>query len=252
MRLEGKVAVITGAGPGNGIGRAIALAFSKEGAKLSLNYLEGNNNDKATFYAELKDYETSVCVVEGDISKEDTAKELIETTLEKYGRIDILVNNAGISTPALLKDMTVSNWDRMIEVNLRSVFLTTRFALPSMISQRFGRIINISSQVAQKGSIEHCHYAAAKAGIIGFTKSLAMEVGEYGITANCIAPGPIMTQLMNEVSDNWRSKKMKELVIPRFGNPDEVAPTAVFLASSPDGNLYTGQTLGPNCGDVML
>lgn len=252
MRLEGKVAVITGAGPGNGIGRAIALAFSKEGAKLSLNYFEGNNNDKETFYAELKDYETSVCVVEGDISKEDTAKELIETTLEKYGRIDILVNNAGISTPALLKDMTVSNWDRMIEVNLRSVFLTTRFALPSMISQRFGRIINISSQVAQKGSIEHCHYAAAKAGIIGFTKSLAMEVGEYGITANCIAPGPIMTQLMNEVSDNWRSKKMKELVIPRFGNPDEVAPTAVFLASSPDGNLYTGQTLGPNCGDVML
>ncbi len=252
MRLEGKVAVVTGAGPGNGIGREIARSFSKEGAKLSLNYLASNNKVKNEFYEELKDYETEVCVVEGDISKEETAKKLIATTLEKYGKIDILVNNAGISTPTLLKDMPISDWDRMMEVNLRSVFLTTRFAIPSMISQGFGRVINISSQVAQKGSVEHCHYAAAKAGIIGFTKSLAMEVGEYGITANCIAPGPIVTQLQAEVSDDWKNKKMKELVIPRFGEVNEVAPTAVFLASSPDGNLYTGQTLGPNSGDVML
>lgn len=252
MRLEGKVAVVTGAGPGNGIGREIARSFSKEGAKLSLNYLASNDKVKDEFYEELKDYGTEVCVVEGDISKEETAKKLIATTLEKYGKIDILVNNAGISTPTLLKDMSISDWDRMMEVNLRSVFLTTRFAIPSMISQGFGRVINISSQVAQKGSVEHCHYAAAKAGIIGFTKSLAMEVGEYGITANCIAPGPIVTQLQDEVSDDWKNKKMKELVIPRFGEVNEVAPTAVFLASSPDGNLYTGQTLGPNSGDVML
>lgn len=252
MRLEGKVAVITGAGPGNGIGREITRAFAKEGAKLSLNYLANDNKVKEKFYEELEDYGTTVCVVEGDISKEDTAKKLITTTIEEYGKIDILVNNAGISTPALLKDMPISNWDRMMEVNLRSIFLTTKFAIPHMISQESGRIINISSQVAQKGSVEHCHYAAAKAGIIGFTKSIAMELGEHGITANCIAPGPIMTQLMNEVSEDWRDKKMKELVIPKFGTANEVAPTAVFLATSPDGNLYTGQTLGPNCGDVML
>lgn len=252
MRLEGKVAVITGAGPGEGIGRAIALAFVKEGAKLSLNYLASNKNVEEQFNKELVDYGENICVVEGDISKESTAEELIKKTIETFGRIDILVNNAGISTPVLLKDMSVLNWDRMLEVNLRSVFLTTKFAVPSMISQGFGRIINISSQVGQKGSVEHCHYAAAKAGVIGFTKSLAMELGEYGITANCIAPGPISTQLMNEVSEEWRSGKMKELVIPRFGKVEEVAPSAVFLASSPDGNLYTGQTLGPNCGDVML
>lgn len=252
MKLKGKVAVITGAGPGNGIGRAIALAFAREGAVLSLNYLANNEEMKQRFSEELKDYESEICVVEGDISKEETAEKLISTTVKKFGRIDILVNNAGISTPSLLKDMSIANWDRMIKVNLRSAFLTTKFAISYMISQKSGRIINISSQVAQKGSIEHCHYAAAKAGIIGFTKSLAMEVGGYGITANCIAPGPIMTPLMNEVSDEWRNKKLSELVLPTFGKPDEVAPTAVFLASSPDGNLYTGQTLGPNCGDVML
>lgn len=252
MKLEGKVAVITGAGPGHGIGRAIALAFAKEGAKLSLNYLAADFDQKEKFEKELEDYNSDVCVTEGDISSESIAKELIESTINRYGKIDILVNNAGISTPTLLKDMSIYKWDRMLQVNLRSVFLSTRLAVPHMISQGFGRIINISSQVAQKGSVEHSHYAAAKAGIIGFTKSIAMELGSHGITANCIAPGPIVTPLMGEVSDRWRDTKMKELVIPRFGKVEEVAPTAVFLASSPDGNLYTGQTLGPNSGDVML
>ena len=121
-----------------------------------------------------------------------------------------------------------------------------------MIQQKSGRIINIASQVGQKGSVEHCHYAAAKAGVIGFTKSLAREVGKYNITANCIAPGPIETQLMGVVSDEWRKNKEAELVLPRFGELEEILPTAVFLAAEPDGNLYTGQTLGPNLGDVMF
>lgn len=252
MKLQNEVAVITGAGPGNGIGKTIAQTFAKEGAKLVLNFYATNENDKEQFHKEIKEYEQEVLVVEGDISNATTAKKLIETALEEFGKIDILVNNAGISTPALLQDLTISNWDRMIEVNLRSAFLTTKFAIPSMINNRHGRVINISSQVAQKGSIEHCHYAAAKAGIIGFTKSLAREVGKHGITANCIAPGPISTQLMNEVSDDWKNGKMDDLVIPKFGKVNEVAPTALFLASNPEGNLYTGQTLGPNCGDVMI
>ena len=252
MKLNGKVAIITGAGPGHGIGQSIALAFSKEGANLSLNYFAKNSIEEEKFNSELSEYNTEVIVTEGDISKESVAEELIAKTIEKYGKIDILVNCAGISTPALITDLTTSNWDRMLEVNLRSVFLTTKFAVPHMISQEFGRIINISSQVGQKGSIEHSHYAAAKAGVIGFTKSIALELGSKGITANCIAPGPIETRLMSEVSEEWKNKKMKELAIPRFGKVEEVAPTAVFLASSPEGNLYTGQTLGPNSGDVML
>jgi 3-oxoacyl-[acyl-carrier protein] reductase len=193
-----------------------------------------------------------VIITEGDISTEETVKKLVENTVEKYGKIDILVNSAGISTPTLINELDLSTWNRMIEVNLTSIFLTTRYTVPYMIKNKFGRIINISSQVGQKGSVEHSHYAAAKAGVIGFTKSIALELGRYNITANCIAPGPIETQLMNEVSESWKENKKKELVIPRFGKVEEVAPTAVFLASEPDGNLYTGQTLGPNCGDVML
>ena len=137
-------------------------------------------------------------------------------------------------------------------MNLNSVFLTCRYAVPHMIERKFGRIINIASQVGQKGSVEHCHYSAAKAGMIGFTKSLAREVGAYGITVNCVAPGPIVTQLMGEVSEEWIRGKAAELVLPRFGEVEEVVPSAIFLASEPDGNLYTGQTLGPNLGDVML
>lgn len=252
LKLENKVAVITGAGPGGGIGYSIAIAFLEEGAKVSLNYLARNSEEEEVFNKEINKYGDKVIITEGDITKEETSERLISNTIKKYGKVDVLVNSAGISTPALLKDMSVSNWDRMLDVNLKSVFLTTKLAVPSMVSQGFGRIINISSQVGQKGSVEHSHYAAAKAGVIAFTKSVAMELGEYGITANCIAPGPIETQLMGEVSEKWKNEKMKELVIPRFGKAEEVAPTAVFLASSPDGNLYTGQTLGPNSGDVML
>ncbi len=124
----------------------------------------------------------------GDISKEETTNKLISNTIGEYGKIDILVNSAGISTPTLIHEMDLRTWNRMIEVNLTSVFLTTRLVVPYMIKNKFGRIINISSQVAQKGSVEHSHYAAAKAGVIGFTKSVALELGNYGITANCIAP----------------------------------------------------------------
>ena len=121
-----------------------------------------------------------------------------------------------------------------------------------MIQQRSGRIINISSQIAQKGGTDHCHYAAAKAGVIGMTKALAWDLGKYGITCNCIAPGPIDTQMMDSVSEEWRVRKKADLALPRFGRIDEVVPSAIFLASEPDGDLYTGQTLGPNSGDVML
>lgn len=252
MKLEGKVAIITGTGPGLGMGREFPIAFAKEGANLSLNYYKQDEKEMEKYQRELEQYGVKVNLVEGDIAKEETAKKLVETTLEKFGKIDILLNNAAISTQSFIEDMPTEMWDRMIEVNLKSVFLTTRYVVPHMIPKKFGRIINIASQLGQKGGVEHSHYAAAKAGVIGFTKSIALELGQYGITANCIAPGPIETQMMAGVDEGWRTEKLSELVIPRFGKVEEVTPTAVFLASDPDGNIYTGQTLGPNCGDVML
>jgi len=252
MRLQGKVAIITGASAGFGMSRGFPEGFAREGANLVLNHFGQNAEEMENFRLELENSGVRVLLVEGDVSREETAVRLVDTAMEAFGKIDILLNNAGISKPKLLVDMRYEDWKRMLGVHLDGVFLTCRQVLPHMIQNRFGRIINIASQVGQKGSIEHCHYAAAKAGMIGFTKSLAREVGQYGITANCIAPGPIVTQLMGEVSEEWVQRKAAELVLPRFGKIEEVVPSAIFLASEPDGNLYTGQTLGPNLGDVML
>lgn len=252
MKLKGKIAVITGAGAGNGMSRGFPTIYAKEGANLVLNYYKDSTERMQELKKELEAYGSRVIMQEGDISKPEVAKQLIDTAIAEFGRIDILLNVAGISNPKLLVNMTIDDWNRMLEVDLTSCFLTCKFAVPHMINQRFGRIINLSSQIAQKGSVEHCHYSAAKAGLIGFTKSLARELGQYNITVNCIAPGPIETQLMGVVSPEWRKQKESELVLPRFGELEEILPTAVFLAAEPDGNLYTGQTLGPNLGDVML
>lgn len=252
MKLKGKVAVITGAGAGYGMSRGFPTIYAKEGADMVLNYFGDAVDRMEEFKAELESYGSRVIMLEGDISKPKVAQELIETAIHEFGKIDILLNVAGISNPKLLVDMTIEDWNRMLEVDLTSSFLTCKYAVPYMIERRFGRIINLSSQIAQKGSVEHCHYSAAKAGLIGFTKSLARELGQYNITVNCIAPGPIETQLMGVVSPEWRKQKEAELVLPRFGDLEEILPTAVFLAAEPDGNLYTGQTLGPNLGDVMM
>lgn len=252
MRLKGKVTVITGAGCGYGMSRGFPTAFAREGADLVLNHFQQDPQKMQEFKEELEGYGAKVVLVEGDISQEDTAHKLIQSAMDSFGRVDVLINVAGISNPKLLIDITTEDWNRMLAVDLTSVYFTCKYAVPVMMKQRSGRIINIASQISQKGSVEHCHYAAAKAGVIGFTKSLAWEMGAYGITANCIAPGPIETQLMGVVSDDWRQGKQAQLALPRFGTLEEVLPSAIFLASDPDGNLYTGQTLGPNLGDVML
>lgn len=252
MKLKGKTIIVTGAGPGRGMGRGFPEGFAKEGASLSLNYFGYSRGVMEEFKQELEGYGVSVVLTEGDISSESTARLLVENTISAFGKIDVLVNNAAITGPKPIVELLVADWDCMLSVNLRSVFLTCKFTIPLMISRNYGRIINIASQIGQKGGIDHCHYAAAKAGMTGFTKSLALELGQYGINANCIAPGPIDTQLMDEVDEGWRRKKLAELPLERFGQPEEVVPTAIFLASSPDGDLYTGQTLGPNSGDVMF
>lgn len=247
MKLEGRVALVTGAG--SGIGKAISLAFAREGASVGVN----DRTEKRTLgtVEEIRSLKQRAISAPADVSREDPVRHMVDATLEEFGRIDVLVNNAGVFDQSPLVDMPMEMWDRMIEVNLRSVFLCARLVLPSMIERRAGRIINVTSQLGIKGAAELTHYCAAKAGIIGFTKALALEVAEHGITVNSIAPGPIETNLVPETSAGDTAAKLAQLPLGRYGQVYEVAPTAVLLAADPDGNLYTGQTLGPNSGDVM-
>lgn len=251
MKLQGKTVLITGVGPEVGMGRAFALAFAAEGANVSLNHLDPLTPEMQELVQEMQDLGAEVLLTEGDISSEHVAEAFVERSIDRFGALDVLLNNAYVTDQHLVHEIEPEVWDRVLRVNLRSVYLTCHFAVPHMIAAGRGRIINMASQIAQKGGIEHSHYAASKAAIIAFTKSIALELGQFGITANCIAPGPIETHVMETVDEAWRRRKLSELAIPRFGTVDEVTPTAILLASDPGGNIYTGQTLGPNSGDVM-
>lgn len=245
--LDGRRAVVTGAG--SGIGEAIALAYAQAGAQLLLADIDAARADSVA--RRCRALGTQAETVIGDVGDESTAHRIIDRCVQAFGGIDILVNNAGMLTQSRCADMSTAMWDEMLRVDLRSVFLCARRAVPHMQAQRWGRIINIASQLGIKGGVELSHYAAAKAGVIGFTKSLALEVAPDNVLVNAIAPGPIATPLVDGISADWKRAKEASLPLGRFGRADEVAPTAVLLASDPGGNLYVGQTLGPNSGDVM-
>ncbi len=246
--LDSRVAVVTGSA--RGIGAAIAVAFASHGARLCL-VDRAPDDSLARVASQCEGYGVEVLTVRADVSVEGDVTAMIAQAVERFARIDILVNNAGILTNRRVADMPAELFDETIAVNLRSVFLGCRAVLPTMTAARYGRIINVASQLALKGGPRLAHYSAAKAGIIGFSKSLAREVAEDGITVNCIAPGPIDTPLAGDLPSDQVEATRLSLPLHRIGIPAEVAPTAVLLASEPGGNLYTGQTLGPNSGDVM-
>ncbi len=246
-KLAGKKCLVTGAG--RGIGQAIALAFAREGATVAI--LDRTPEASQETLAALRQLGATAEAVSADVADEPAITAAIATADKALGGIDVLVNNAGIDTTSRLIDMPVAMWDEMMAVNLRSVFLCTRAVLPGMIERRWGRVISISSQLAHKGAADMAHYAAAKAGVIGFTRSLAYEVAKDGITVNAICPGPVDTALYRGIPEAWRRNKMAEMPIGRPGTVDEIAPTAVLLASD-DGSFYIGATLNPNGGDVMI
>lgn len=237
-KLDGRVAAVTGAT--GGIGGAIADLFQDEGATvLTLDLEPGPRpSEDGRFYRT-------------DVTDATGVQTVVDQIVDDHGRIDILVNAAGIIDEVPFTAMDPQRWDHTMAVDLRGTFLTSRYAAPHMVAAGWGRIINISSQLGIKGGVGMAHYVAAKAGVIGLTKALALELAPHGVLVNSIAPGPVTTALTAGLSEDWKREKTAELPLGRFGLPNEIAPTALLLASSPDGDIYVGQTLGPNSGDVM-
>jgi 3-oxoacyl-[acyl-carrier protein] reductase len=234
--------VVGGAG---GIGAAIAEAFRVEGATVVVADLDVTAAQRAATVID------GAAAVVMDLARQDSVDTAVQEVLTAHGAIDILVNSAGILTESPLVEMSLETWQQTIDVDLTGTFLACRAVVPHMVERKYGRVINIASQLGIKGGRGLTHYSAAKAGVIGLTKALALEVAEHGVLVNAIAPGPIDTAMVAGITDDWKRAKQAELPLGRFGVPAEVAPTAVLLASSPGGDLYVGQTLGPNSGDVM-
>ncbi|WP_414584525.1 3-oxoacyl-[acyl-carrier-protein] reductase [Scytonema sp. PCC 10023] len=243
--LRGQVAIVTGAS--RGIGRAIALELAKLGANVVVNYASSSNAAE-----ELVDTITkaggSAIALQADVSQADQVEALVNTVMEKLNRVDILVNNAGITRDTLLLRMKPEDWQAVIDLNLTGVFLCTRAASKIMLKQRSGRIINITSVAGQMGNPGQANYSAAKAGVIGFTKTIAKEFASRGITVNAVAPGFIATDM---TSNTKAEEILKYIPLGRYGQPEEVAGMVRFLAADPAAAYITGQVFNVDGGMVM-
>ncbi|MCX7845849.1 MAG: 3-oxoacyl-[acyl-carrier-protein] reductase [Dictyoglomaceae bacterium] len=245
--FKDKVVLITGGS--RGIGKAISLIFAKEEAKVLINF-RGNKEAAEKTMKEATELGGEAYLYQADISKEDEVESMFKDILTRFGRLDILVNNAGITKDNLLLRMKIEDWEEVLAINLRGVFLCTRTAARIMIKQRSGRIINISSIVGEKGNIGQSNYSSAKAGIIGFTKSVARELAGRGITVNVIAPGFIETEMTANLSQELKDFYLKQIPLQRFGKPEEVAYVVKFLASDEAGYI-TGAVINVDGGLAM-
>ncbi|MED3552224.1 3-oxoacyl-[acyl-carrier-protein] reductase [Cytobacillus praedii] len=247
MKLEGKVALVTGAS--RGIGREIALGLAKQGADVVVNY-SGSEERANQVVAEIKELGRNAIAVQCDVSNGESVANMVKATIDTYGKLDILVNNAGITKDNLLMRMKEEEWDDVININLKGVFLCTKAVTRQMMKQRSGRIINISSIVGVSGNPGQANYVAAKSGVIGLTKTTAKELSSRGITVNAIAPGFITTDMTDKLTEDVKDLMLKQIPLARFGEPSDIANVVVFLASE-DSRYMTGQTLHVDGGMVM-
>ena len=248
MSLEGKVAVVTGGS--RGIGRAVALKLGSLGAKVVVNY-RGKQAEADEVVTTIKSQGGEALAIQADVSVAAEAQKLIEETTKTFGRIDILVNNAGITRDQLMMRMSEGDWDAVLDTNLKGAFLVTKAAQRPMLKQRYGRIINITSVVGQMGGAGQANYSAAKAGLIGFTKSAARELASRNITVNAVAPGFIETDMTQVLSEDIKQKAIAQIPLERFGKPEDVAEAVAFLVSDAAGYI-TGQVLAVDGGMVMM
>ncbi|MCC0179584.1 3-oxoacyl-[acyl-carrier-protein] reductase [Waterburya agarophytonicola K14] len=245
QHLKDKVAVVTGAS--RGIGKAAAIELAKYGAKVVVNYTRSREAAESVV-GDITSAGGEAIALQADVSVGEQVDNLIKTTLDKFGRIDILVNNAGITKDTLLLRMKPEQWQAVIDLNLTGVFLCTKAVSKPMLKQRSGRIINIASVAGQMGNPGQANYSAAKAGVIGFTKTVAKELANRGVTVNAVAPGFIAT----DMTEDLKSDKIIDFIpLGRYGKPEEVAGTIRFLAADPAAAYITGQVFNVDGGMVM-
>ncbi|MRG85434.1 3-oxoacyl-[acyl-carrier-protein] reductase [Salinibacillus xinjiangensis] len=247
MSLGGKAALVTGAS--RGIGRAIALELAKNGAKVAVNYA-GSEQKANEVVKEIEELGGEAFAIQANVSQDEDVKEMIKKTIDTFGSLDILINNAGITRDNLLMRMKEDEFDDVIQTNLKGVFLTTKAVTRQMMRQKSGRIINIASIVGVTGNPGQANYVAAKAGVIGFTKTTAKELASRNILVNAVAPGFISTDMTDQLPEEARKEMLSMIPLNRLGNPEHVAKVVRFLASD-DSEYMTGQTLHVDGGMVM-
>jgi acetoacetyl-CoA reductase len=244
--LAGKVALITGAA--RGIGRAIATELADCGATIAINF-RSSSHEAETLAVELHEMGVESMLVQGDVSCPKDATHVMEQVQANFDRLDILVNNAGITHDRTLRKMTDADWSEVIDTNLNGTFFCTRAVLPGMVQNKFGRIVNIASFVGQAGAYGQCNYAASKGAIIAFTKAIALEVAQYNITANVVAPGYTATEMVNAIPAEVLEKIKLKIPLRRLAEPTEIAKAVAFLVTN--GNYITGHQLNVNGGIYM-